>query len=82
MIDTDLKDLQHTSSLFMLETQSLSSQLESCTGIPQEDALIEEALSITEIVLMASMLMSLVKFDVVGSAQSEGDLNRCLTVCR
>lgn len=64
--------------MFMLETQSLSSQLESCTGILQEEALIDEQVSISELVLMASMLMSLAKVEVLGNAQVEQDIFRCM----
>jgi hypothetical protein len=82
MVENDLKDLQHASSLFMLETQSLSSQLESFTGIVQEDALIEESLNLSELVLMASMLNSLVKFDAQGTQSVEQDITKCMAICK
>jgi hypothetical protein len=82
MIDNDLRDLQHSGSLFMLETQSLHSQHDSLTGLSSEDALIDESIGISELVLMASMLISLVKFDSTGSAQVEADITKCMQVCK
>lgn len=77
-----MKELQNSSSLFMLETQSLQSQHDSLTGLSSEDLLIDESLGVSELVLMASMLIGLVKFDSTGSAQVESDISKCIQVCK
>lgn len=73
MAEADLQERHHSSNLFAFESQSLDSQ-GSCgnTGLISEDALIEEAVSLNELSLMGSMLLSLIKFDTVSG--STGDL--------
>ena len=45
--------------------ESQSSGFGQSTGLASEDALVEEAVSLNELALMGSMLLSLIKFDSV-----------------
>ena len=58
--------------MFAFESQTSGDTQGSClaghlsqTGLASEDALVEEAVQLNELALMGSMLLSLIKFDVV-----------------
>lgn len=72
MVEADLQERQHSSNMFTFESQTSGDTQGSClaghltqTGLASEDALVEEAVQLNELALMGSMLLSLIKFDVV-----------------
>jgi hypothetical protein len=62
MAENDLNEAQKRKDIFSLESQ-MSGQATNSTGLVSEEKLVEEAASITELVLVQKMLLALIKFE-------------------
>lgn len=82
--------MRQTTDIFNLGSQSLHADAKkNCTGLGSEEKLVEEAVLVTELLLISKMLASLIRFDVSQSQKVpsvlkkvESELSDCVNFCR